>query len=598
MNARRVAAPLAVCLAVAAGAAADLVGALPEPGERGSHERYLEALRSEEARVAAELLARYERRIAEAPDDVVAAVERCRFLGAAFYDPELEENPREAERAACVEEVEARFAAHPDARVFAVEQRWGSEAAEAGDRFLADPPAGSGPQHLTAVHTHLARQLQFEDAERAMHHAEAAMEIDPTADLRLMVGEARSEAGDADGARSVLEERLEQTQLAWELEAKGALLADLEAFEAALAAFAEVERRGETIGRKFDHARALAGLGRIDEARAAYGAGEEPWATVEALQARFDFELEHGTAETARAAYDALLARGWDSDLVGRRRLALLAAHPRAPWKWEDAPGLIALATIGVSIAMLPASFILPIYAIGLLRRRRSRAEPAPAERFGLRHAWLASAVMILAQCVGFLVYPEVIEGDTFPLGRATASYALMSAVAGAAGLLLVTGRATAELVGPGRWRWPRMLVVGVLVTGVFQLTAVGVAWAIGSDAGDPSTTEMMRSVQTSFGVPATFLFAALLVPVAEELLFRGVLLSAFRTRLSPGWANLAQAGLFGALHAHPVVAPAAFALGLAAGRATRVSGSLRTALFAHVLANAIACALLVWLGA
>ena len=598
MDVRRVAAPIGLCLAVAVGGLADPLGTLPEPSERGSHERYLEVLRSEEARVAAELLARYERRIAEAPGDVVAAVERCRFLGAAYYDPETEANPREAERVACVEEVESRFAAHPDARVFAIEQRWGEEAAEAGDPFLSDPPAGTGPHHLAAVHTHLARQLQYEDSQRALRHAEAAMALDRSLDLRLMVAEARIDAGDRAGARSVLAERLEETHHTWELEAKGGLLADLEAFDAALAAFREVERRGEETGRKLDHARALAGVGRIDEARDVYAEGEHAWATEEALHAHFEFELEHGSAETARAAYDALLARGWETDFVGRERLALLVAHPRAAWKWDDAPGLIALAVVTFMLAALPASFILPIYGIGLLRRRgKSPSDASPGERFGLRHAWMASAVLVLAQCVGFLLYPEVLDGEGLPAGPATASYALISAVASVAVVLLVVGRSAPALFTQGRWDWRRVIARSALVAAGFHLLAFAIAYATGGETGDSTTTEMMRSLERSFGLPATFVFAALLVPVAEEIAFRGVLLSAFRTRLPPGWANLVQAGLFGAVHAHPVVTPAALVLGLAAGRMTRASGSLRAALLAHVLANATACLMFAWVG-
>src|SRR5262245_56907671 len=122
MDRKRLAAVLA-WLVWTASARGDSLGRLPEPGEPGSHERYVEALRQAGQRAADELLERYERRVAEAPDDAVAAMERCLFLGTAFYDPYLEENSREDERAACVQEVEARFPTDPDARVFAIEQR-------------------------------------------------------------------------------------------------------------------------------------------------------------------------------------------------------------------------------------------------------------------------------------------------------------------------------------------------------------------------------------------------------------------------------------------------------------------------------------------
>jgi membrane protease YdiL (CAAX protease family) len=596
MNARRRTAALVLSCAFAAGARAELPP-LPEPGEPGSHERYVEALRREEARVATELLGRYERRIAEAPEDRVAAIERCRFLDAAFTDPETESNPREEERAACVEDVESRFATDPDVRVFAIEQRWGDEAVEAGRRFLSDPPRTAGPSHLAAVHAHLARQLAHGAPGDALRDAEQGMALDPSLDLRLLLARERIETGDRAGARAALVERLEETRDRWELEAKGALLADLEAFAAALAAFEEVERRGETPRRKLDHARALAGAGRIEEARALYAGDPGSWPSEKALREHFDFELRNGSAATARAAYDALRARGWETDPLGRARLALLAAHPRAGWRWVDATGLAALAAVGLGIALLPACFILPIHGVGLLRARRTKGTPRSPAPFGLRHAWLASAVLVLAEGLAVLVYPGAVDegGGDLTTRPEIARFAVLGAVASVVGVLLVVQGKLRGLLAAGRWGWRRTVATGVLLALGLQLLVFAIARASGGSASDAATTEIMRSVQRSFGLSASLVWAALLVPLAEEIVFRGVLLSAFATRVRAGWANVAQASLFGLAHAHPILTPAFFAFGLVAGRATRSSGSLRAALLAHVLNNALACVALAW---
>jgi hypothetical protein len=601
VDGKRCAAGIALACALAGSGRSEPLPPLPEPGEPGSHERYVEALRREEARVATELLGRYDRRISEAPEDRVAAMERCRFLAAAFYDPEAEENPREEEWAACIEDVETRFATYPDARVFAIEERWGKEAVEAGGRFLADPPPAAGPHHLAAVHAHLARQLDYEEdaGDDALTHAEQAMALDRSLDLRLLVARERIEAGDRAGARAVLEERLVETRAGWDLETKAALLADLEAFDAALAAFREVEDRGETPQRTFDHARALAGTGRIEEARALYAGGSEGWVSDEALRAHFRFELRHGSAETARAAYDALRARGWETDPVGRDRLALLVAHPRAAWSWEDATGLVALAAVGLAIVLLPAFFVVPIHGVGLLRARSTAATSRLPARFGLRHAWIATAVLVLAESLALLVYPGAFDaGEGAPSARPEiARFALLSAVASLAGVLLVVRRDLLGLLAPGRWGWPRMVASGVLLALGLRLLVFAIARTTGGEPSDAATTAIMESVQRSFGLPASLVCAALLIPVAEEIVFRGVLLSAFATRLPAGWANAAQAALFGLAHAHPILSPAFFVFGLVAGRMTRSSGSLRAALLAHVLSNALACVALAWSG-
>ena len=599
MDARLWVAALAGACALAGGARAELPP-LPEPGEPGSHERYVEALRREEARVAAELLGRYERRIAEAPGDRVAAIERCRFLGAAFYDAETESNPREEEHAACVEELESRFATDAEARVFAIEQRWGDEAAEAGSRFLADPPSTAEPRHLAAVHAHLARQLEYGESGGALDHAERAMALDPSLDLRLLAARERSSAGDRAGARALLAENLAATRDGWELEAKGALLADLGDFDAALAAFDEVARRGEPPRRKLDHAHALAGAGRIEEARALYAAGPGAWASLEALRAHLAFELEHGSAESARAAYDALRARGFEADPFGRERFALLVAHPRAAWKWKDGVGFASLAALALALALLPAGFVVPVHAVGLLRGGRRAAAPGSPAPFGLRDAWLATTAFILAQGLALFVHPSAFdEGAAQAATRPElASFAVLGAVASLGGVLLVARGRTRRLLGAGRWGARRTLATGVLLAVGLRLVVFAIARAGGSSPTPEPTIEMLESVQQTFGLSANLLWAALLTPIAEEILFRGILREAFATRLGDRLANVAQAALFGLAHAHPILSPAFFLLGLAAGRVTQASGSLRTALVAHVLINAFACIALAYLGA
>ena len=52
-----------------------------------------------------------------------------------------------------------------------------------------------------------------------------------------------------------------------------------------------------------------------------------------------------------------------------------------------------------------------------------------------------------------------------------------------------------------------------------------------------------------TYGLAATLLLVAGLVPVFEETVFRGFLLGGLTRHISFGWANLAQATLFAAIH-------------------------------------------------
>jgi membrane protease YdiL (CAAX protease family) len=279
---------------------------------------------------------------------------------------------------------------------------------------------------------------------------------------------------------------------------------------------------------------------------------------------------------------------------VGQARLRLLLAHPGAAWKTQDLRGLAGLAVVGLVIALLPGVFILPIYAVGALCARRGSSGSAPV-RFGLREAWLATALVLLAECAGLLVYPGALDTEAGYPAVPIARFALLTSVGSIAVILMATRRKALHLTAAGRWRWPRITAGGVLLAILFQTLVFATAQLAGRDPSDPDTTGMVGSVQRSFGLGMTLLCVAVLIPITEEILFRGVLLSAFGTRLPASCANAAQAFLFGVAHFNPVMIPGLFLFGLAAGRLTRSSGSLRPALLGHMLVNGFACFVLAW---
>jgi hypothetical protein len=86
----------------------------------------------------------------------------------------------------------------------------------------------------------------------------------------------------------------------------------------------------------------------------------------------------------------------------------------------------------------------------------------------------------------------------------------------------------------------------------------------------------------------AMALIASLLAPLAEEVAFRGYLLSALRTHLRPGAAIAASSVLFAAMHLDPVRFPAVLFLGIFLGWLAWRSGSLWPAVAAHAANNGL----------
>jgi hypothetical protein len=83
-------------------------------------------------------------------------------------------------------------------------------------------------------------------------------------------------------------------------------------------------------------------------------------------------------------------------------------------------------------------------------------------------------------------------------------------------------------------------------------------------------------------------LLIAGLVPIAEELLFRGMLYPLLRARMGPAAAIVLNAAIFALAHVLPILIPALFVVGLLLAFLREWSGSVVPCILYHMLQNAI----------
>jgi membrane protease YdiL (CAAX protease family) len=79
-----------------------------------------------------------------------------------------------------------------------------------------------------------------------------------------------------------------------------------------------------------------------------------------------------------------------------------------------------------------------------------------------------------------------------------------------------------------------------------------------------------------------------LVVPIFEEVLFRGLVLSWLNRHMHFRFALLVQAVLFAAMHVYPFALPYAFLFGIATGYVRRTTGSTVNTILMHVINNLI----------
>jgi len=120
---------------------------------------------------------------------------------------------------------------------------------------------------------------------------------------------------------------------------------------------------------------------------------------------------------------------------------------------------------------------------------------------------------------------------------------------------------------------------LGLFIGGFAQLLAQ--LTAVATDA------KRLQGQSSSAWVIA-ILRGCLLVPIFEEVFFRGLLLSWLNRHMRFVPALLAHSALFAAMHVYPIVFPYALLAGIATGYVRRATGSTFNTVLMHVMNNVV----------
>ncbi|MDD6428553.1 MAG: type II CAAX endopeptidase family protein [Lachnospiraceae bacterium] len=100
---------------------------------------------------------------------------------------------------------------------------------------------------------------------------------------------------------------------------------------------------------------------------------------------------------------------------------------------------------------------------------------------------------------------------------------------------------------------------------------------------------KLLKTTGLSGGItPLMLIYSAILGPISEELVFRGLTLGYFKKSMSFFWANILQALLFGLIHGNLIQFVYAFLLGLMFGFIAHRTGSLLVTIILHISFNSL----------
>lgn len=572
-------------------------------GMEGQYKLLVERVTRAQADQYGVIVAEYDVYVAAHPDDVVARIEKCRFIRQ-FSDSEdfsIEAAADDAERCDQALRV-APFDNDGRAQLYLLDQVYGEALVTQAEKLL--PESYPWPQVLRArLYEKLADGHRTKNPDLAASELASAVQLDPLSSRRVEVAQHLVKLGATQRALRLIRAAPAAAWAHLPVYQAASLLIELGAPEEAAQLLQAHPASGDSRNSTFLLAHALALAGRISAARDVYsnalGPGDLKWGQ-RWLTEYFQFELDHGTRKQAEGAYGRLRDSAADSDPWGRFRLALSLRHPGAAWTLRDVRGVVRLLALLSILTLIPALVVGPVHYRSLAKRLRGLM-PEPGS-WGLRSLWYALAVVLIVPTLAayacaydtfatltssFTNSRSASGSDVAALGKMLVWQTIVMALCGVPLLRRVDrefflGKASIRAT----FGWTLLALVGcgaAATTLGFALQAYRHLAALGD-----LTTQALQSIQGAYGYWAALALVAIFVPAIEEVLFRGVILQSLSRYISFRWAAALQAALFAGMHETTQALPYVFLLGLLAAWLVSRTGGLLAPMFLHGINNAV----------
>jgi membrane protease YdiL (CAAX protease family) len=327
--------------------------------------------------------------------------------------------------------------------------------------------------------------------------------------------------------------------------------------------------------------------------------------TVEQLRLRAAVAAMQGNGSAAAQAMADWRAKAPFSMPLLQAYTMLLMHDPAQLFAAPLLPLALTMLALLMVLACLPGVLAFPAFYRGTVRARLHKPVHPLFEAIGLRQMWLGlGAMLVLSTIVPMMAARQSLGAM---MGTQALSPGDERAVVFAQVLMLL---ASAACLVPAlrrfSWRtwfgdrdarsfcWAALLLV--VARGGMILLAMHSARGGQVPQGtlhDHVVLNMVLAARGVGGAPLALLIVAVLVPVYEELVFRGFVLGGLSRHLSFGWANTWQALLFATLHVDAAHFVFYFGLGLAGGWLVKRTRGLAASTALHVANNTFATVIL-----
>lgn len=576
------------------------------PNNPGNHEWNLQLLEKAKDSLYTKILGDYDEAIENNPTDYLLQIERCKLIEKAYYDLYEDYNPNYEESLECVDALIKAFPKVPEVLLYKSEFVYGDSATVFLKRVVSDfnknPEKWKGKE-IWKIYDLLASSAAMDDnIDEALLYGNLALKHNDTLDNSLLLARQYQKLNQNERAIECLDKHLRNgKQDSWNLSEKGKLLLELKAPKKALVAFELAKKDTLSWLDAGVFAQIMIENGLFDEARDYLVKDvEDSYEKSEALKNLFKYDLKYNWSDSAYTSYRMLVEDNFWNDVAGIYRLQLLWKAPLLQWSLDDVLRIGVLLSIFLAILLGPYIWVLPVHYTGIFFKNKGMILQGSNFRWGLRHFWFASSLYLLATALGVLVfeYDSFVSENTFDLnevnkGLADSTLFFFSIML--FGSFLMVKKADLPNFWGNLWEKRQSILTGIGLAillkfswSFLSMVFIYFGWEV-KPMCFLSIIDSIKSINTFYHPLLGFLFVVILVPVYEEILFRGVILSACEKHMKFFLANAFQSIIFAVIHQEWRLIPFFFAFGYLAGYYRRKSQSLAPAIAFHMTNNLLA---------
>lgn len=580
------------------------------------HNVLIKKLQNSENLQFKEILKKYDDFLKMHPNDIKIHIEKIEFVEYAQYDEMEDYNPNQDYLDSLKEEIFRKFSSVPEIQIFKISKVWGEEKEEYLQELVKEIESNKSKLsnfQISKVYQELASEaFNNDDIINAKDFIAKAIPFDFSVSYSTLYAKILIGLNEKDLALKALRDKRDTVSNVYYLSQKANLFLSLKSYNEAIELYKAVDKIDTNYNDRLTLAKAFEGAGLFSEARLfLLKDTSRVWGKEKPYLQLFLHDLKFGTSPDALSSYNSYRNLGYEFDNMALYRIKLFFKNPLLFWSLRDIWGLLTLAAILIFLAIIPSVFILPIYVIW--ERKYSFPDPLD-EKFiwGLKSVWYVFILMGFATFVSagadvellnstfhFSDTPMEFSDDTLAL---TTMLFIFIMFVFSLGFLIKT---TDSVFIPNYVTIPNAIKMGFGYFIIFKL-ASGLYILIGKNIFNIDTNELalnkylllsvkdeIKAIGSVYGFGTAFLLTSVLVPIYEELIFRGILLGAFLKRMSFNYSNLLQASIFAILHQDLFLFPAFVIFGILTGKLTRRSQSILPNIIFHMLNNIAATTLL-----